>query len=413
VSDVTRKPPTRRRRRSRRPRLSRRRRLGLFRLAALIVGLVALISLLAGAFGGGTNNANDVATQVHVTGKRAFDPDKVPALVDPHDVYAADRPGMLSPVVRKFPSRVYVPNSESNTVSVINPQTYKVIDTFPVGELPQHVVPSYDLKTLWVNNDNGNSLTPINPATGKPGGPVLVTDPYNLYFTPDGRYAIVVEEREQTLDFRDAHTMHSDHSLSVPCNGVNHMDFSADGRFLLASCEFGGNVIKVDLAQQRVVGTLTLQAGGMPQDVKLSPDGKVFYVADMQAGGVWLVDAHRLRKLGFIPTGDGAHGLYVSRDSKYLYVSNRMAGSVSVISFATRKVVDTWQIPGGGSPDMGGVSADGKVLWLSGRYNAEVYAFDTGNGKLLARIPVGNGPHGLCVYPQPGRYSLGHTGVFR
>jgi len=72
-----------------------------------------------------------------------------------------------------------------------------------------------------------------------------------------------------------------------------------------------------------------------------------------------------------------------------------------------------WTLPGGGSPDMGGVSADGKVLWLSGRYHKEVYAIDTGSGKLLARIPVGKGPHGLCVYPQPGRYSLGHTGNFR
>jgi YVTN family beta-propeller protein len=126
-----------------------------------------------------------------------------------------------------------------------------------------------------------------------------------------------------------------------------------------------------------------------------------------------VVDAADLHKVDFIPTGKGAHGLYVSRDSRYLYVSNRMDGSVSVISFATRKVVHTWRIPGGGSPDMGGVSADGKVLWLSGRYNSEVYAFNTDNGHLLARIPVGSGPHGLCVYPQPGRYSLGHTGVFR
>ena len=314
--------------------------------------------------------------------------------------------------MRRFPSRIYVPNSESNTVSVINPQTYRVIGQFPVGALPQHVVPSYDLKTLWVNNDEGNSLTPINPATGRPGRPVPVTDPYNLYFTPDGRYAIVVEERMQTLNFRDPHTMRSEHTLSVPCNGVNHMDFSADGRYLLASCEFGGAVIKVDLARQRVVGSLALESGGMPQDVKLSPDGSVFYVADMAAGGVWLVDARRMRKVGFIRTAAGAHGLYVSRDSKYLYVSDRSAGEVSVISFARRKVVHTWRIPGG-SPDMGGVSADGRVLWLSGRYDGEVYAISTQNGHLLARIPVGSGPHGLCVYPQPGRYSLGHTGIFR
>jgi DNA-binding beta-propeller fold protein YncE len=84
-----------------------------------------------------------------------------------------------------------------------------------------------------------------------------------------------------------------------------------------------------------------------------------------------------------------------------------------VLSFATRKVVKTWRIPGGGSPDMGGVSADGKVLWLSGRYSGVVYALSTRTGKLLARIPVGKGPHGLCVWPQPGRYSLGHTGILR
>jgi streptogramin lyase len=172
-------------------------------------------------------------------------------------------------------------------------------------------------------------------------------------------------------------------------------------------------MIEVDVRREKVVKTLTLRAGGMPQDVKLSPDGKVFYVADMASGGVWVLDARRFAKRGFIDTGAGAHGLYASRDSRDLYVSNRNAGSVSVISFQRRKVVKTWRLPGGGSPDMGGVSADGKVLWLSGRYNAEVYAISTRSGKLLHRIPVGQGPHGLCVYPQPGRYSLGHTGVFR
>jgi YVTN family beta-propeller protein len=337
----------------------------------------------------------------------------VPKLVDPHDVYAADRPGMLSPVVREMPSLIYVPNSESDTVSVINPRTYKVIRQFPVGVNPQHVVPSYDLKTLWVNNDQGNSLTQINPANGRPGKTIPVDDPYNLYFTPDGHYAIVVEERNQALDFRDPHTMRSEHILSVPCYGVNHMDFTANGRYLVASCEFGGSLVKVDLVGQKVVGGLLLRSGAMPQDVKLSPDGKLFYIADLASNGVWVVDAKSLRKVDFIPTGAGAHGLYVSRDSRDLYVSNRMGGSVSVISLASRKVVDIWRIPGGGSPDMGGVSADGKVLWLAGRYNAEVYAFDTSDGHLLARIPVGSGPHGLCVYPQPGRYSLGHTGVFR
>jgi YVTN family beta-propeller protein len=337
----------------------------------------------------------------------------MPPVLDPHDIYAADRVGNLSPTVKDYPSRVYVPNSGSNTVDVIDPATYRIVEHFKVGRQPQHVTPSYDLKTLWVLNDLGNSLTQIDPATTKKGETLHVLDPYNMYYTPDGKYAIVVAERMERLDFVNPQTMKLEHPLSVPCRGVDHMDFSADGRYLIASCEFSGTLLKVDVEKQSVIGELKLSSEGMPQDVKLSPDGTIFYVADMEANGVYQVDGDQFKVLGFIPTGKGAHGLYTSRDSRVLYVSNRGEGSISLIDFAERRVVTTWRIPRGGSPDMGGVSADGKVLWLSGRYNRQVYAIDTVNGHLLARIKVGKGPHGLCVYPQPGRYSLGHTGIFR
>ncbi|MCP2346640.1 YncE family protein [Nonomuraea roseoviolacea] len=331
----------------------------------------------------------------------------------PTDVYAHDRPGMLDPKVRNVTPRVYVPNSESGTVDVINPRTFQVVRHFRVGSLPQHVVPSWDLRTLWVNENKGNNLTPIDPVTGRPGRPVPVDDPYNLYFTPDGSYALVMAERNNRLDFRDPRTMRLVRSLPLPCRGVNHGDFTADGSVFLASCEFSGQLVAIDWKRPRVRKVISVGAGNMPQDVKLSPDGRVFYVADMMAGGTWIIDAAAFRRLGFLRTGKGAHGLYVSRDSRSLYVSNRDEGTVSVVSFAGRKVVDRWRIPGGGSPDMGGVSADGKQLWLSGRYHGVVYVFSTGTGKLLHTIKVGRGPHGLCFFPQPGRYSLGHTGVFR
>ena len=309
-----------------------------------------------------------------------------------------------------------MPNSESDTVDVIDPATYKVVDHFAVGALPQHVTPSWDLETLYVDNDRGNSLTPIDPRTGKVKGPDLpVVDPYNLYFTTDGRYAIVVAEAYQRLDFRDPHTMALVKSLPVPCRGVDHMDFTANGRFALASCEFSGQMVVVDLRRQDVQRVIDLPdhgGGAAPQDVKLSPDGSTFYVADMLANGLWVIDAHTFALEGFVPTGAGAHGLYPSRDAKFLYVTNRSAGSISVMDFSTRHIVATWSIPGG-SPDMGGVSADGKVLWLSGRHNAVVYAISTVDGHLIASIPVGSGPHGLCVWPQPGRYSIGHTGIMR
>jgi DNA-binding beta-propeller fold protein YncE len=330
------------------------------------------------------------------------------------NVYAFDAAG-FAPAARAALPRVYVPNSRSNTVDVIDLRSFEIVDHFRVGALPQHVVPAWNLKTLYVTNDAGNSLTTIDPRTGRPGRTIRVADPYNMYFTPDGRYAIVVAERLRRLDFRRASSFALHRSVALPCAGPDHMDFSADGSFALISCEFSGQLVKVDVRTERVAGVLTLPdgRGGMPQDVKLSPDGKIFYVADMRAGGLWEVDARRLKVRGFLRTGAGVHGLYPSRDAKMLYASNRSEGSISVISFQTRRVVKKWLIPGGGSPDMGGVSADGKVLWLSGRYSGVVYAISTRNGRLLAKIPVGSGPHGLCVWPQPGRYSLGHTGILR
>jgi YVTN family beta-propeller protein len=328
-------------------------------------------------------------------------------------VYAADAPGDLAPVARRARPLVYVPNSESNTVEEIDPRTYRIVRQFSVGALPQHVIPAYDLRTLYVANDEGNSLTPIDPVSGIPGPQIPVTDPYNMYFTPDGRYAVVVEERLRELAFRDAHTMRLHHLTGVPdCAGVNHADYTADGRYMLLSCEFGSSLIVVDVAREREVKNVPLKPGASPQDIKLSPDGRVFYVADLDYGGLWEISARTFTLIGFVKTGAGAHGLYPSRNDRFLYISDRSEGAVSVLSFATRRIVRTWPIPGG-SPDMGNVSADGRVLWLSGRYDNQVYAIDTRTGRLLARVPVGAGPHGVCVWPQPGRYSLGHTGIMR
>ncbi|HZQ52874.1 MAG TPA: cytochrome D1 domain-containing protein [Bryobacteraceae bacterium] len=343
----------------------------------------------------------------------------MPPVLDPNNIYSADGPGMLCPAVKNFPSRVYVPNSKSDTVDIIDPNTYKIIGHFALpkhsrGLLePQHVVPSWDLKELWVAQDLGDQLTMIDPATGKEGKTIHVDDPYNMYYTPDGKYAIVMAEREKRIDFRDAHTMQVVNRVPVNCSGVNHADFSPDGRYMIATCEFSSEIIKVDVPEQKVLAHLKLTPKGMPQDCRLSPDGKVFYVANMDADGVHLIDGDGFKQIGFVHTGKGAHGLYFSRDAKYLYVSNRGEGSVSLIDLKTREVAKKWTIPGGGSPDMGGVSADGKSLWLSGRYDGKVYVFDTSDGHLRAQIKVGDGPHGLCIYPQPGRYSLGHTGNMR
>jgi YVTN family beta-propeller protein len=351
----------------------------------------------------------------------------MPPVPNPTNLYSETRSDKLSPAVAGALPRIYVPNRQGNDVSVIDPATMKVVDRFAVGIHPQHVVPSWDLKTLWVtNNAEGRpdgSLTPIDPTTGKPGQTIMVEDPYNMYFTPDGKSAIVVAEAFKRLDFRDPHTMALQYSIEVPrCKGVNHADFSIDGRIAIFTCEFQGSLARVDLVNRRVLGYLKLSQGGMPQDIRVSPDGTHYFVADMKAGGVFVIDGATFTETAFIKTGIGTHGLYPSRDGTKLYVANRGTphvygppkgkGSVSVIDFATRQIVTTWPIPGGGSPDMGNVSVDGKVLWLSGRFDNLVYAIDTTTGEVRS-IRVGKEPHGLTVWPQPGRYSLGHTGNMR
>ncbi len=342
----------------------------------------------------------------------------MPAPLSPTNVYAADSPNNFSPTVQGDRALVYVPNSKSNSVTIIDQQTMAVIGTYPItmGTEPQHVVPSYDLKTLYVASDLGpGSLTPIDPKTGQIGAPFLIDDPYNLYFTPDGRHAIVVAEDRKRLDFYDPHTWQVQHQLSVPgCAGIDHVDFTANGRRMLVSCEFADRMAVVDVATETVLHMIDLpHPGGMPQDVKLSPDGSVFYVADMMANGIYVIDGNGDAVKSFIATGKEAHGLYIDRSATRLLITNRGEGSISVLDLATGQLTAKWVIPGGGSPDMGNLSADGSIFWVAGRYNGVVYAISTVDGHLIKKIPVGKGPHGLCVWPQPGRYSLGHTGILR
>ena len=379
-------------------------------VAALAAALIGGATLSACGGGGGKADSGATTTTASNSSTTIRPGASTSTTVN---IYAADGPNMLAPAVRDMPYRVYVPESGGDHVDVIDPNSYKVIDRYLTGENPQHIVPAWNLETLYATNDLGNSLTAINPYTSLREGPnIPVTDPYNMYFTPDGKYAIVVEEAKQILAFRNPTTWAVEKTIPVDCAGVDHGDFSADGTFAIFSCEFSSKLVKINLTNFTVAAYLTL-AGSDPQDVKLDSAGQVFYVADMTKGGVYEISASSFTDIGYLTTGRMAHGLYVSRDGKYMYVTDRGEGAISVIDLATRTVAQKWKIPGGGSPDMGNLSPDGKVLWVSGRYNNCVYAISTVDGHLIAKIPVPDSPHGLSVWPQPGRYSLGHTGIMR
>jgi len=407
-----------------------------FAVVAAVVGLLAVR-------GSGSNNSSGGAGQSSSDSSSITAASTTPSR--PVNIYRDITSDKVRADIKNDPYRIYVPSGLSNTVTVIDGATGSVLNTFKADEEPQHVVPSWDLKTLWLLNNQGYTVVPIDPKTSQPGTSVKVDDPYNLYFTPDGSDAIVVAEARKRLDFRDPHTMAMRSSLETPtCDGINHSDYSGDFRYAIFTCEFAGRLIKVDMKSRTVVGSLDLSAAppgsaapdqtgttmagngdvhSMPQDVRTGPDGKTFFVADMLTAGVHVIDGDSFTETGFIHTGVGAHGINPSRDGTKLYVANRGSthignkpggpGSVSVIDVATKLVVADWPVPNGGSPDMGNLSPDGRLLWLSGRYDSEVYAFDTVTGAVVHRVPVGDGPHGLVVWPQPGRFSLGHTGNMR
>ena len=290
---------------------------------------------------------------------------------------------------------------------MIDPATMQVVDHFKVGgTAPSTSIPSWDLKTLWVASSAKGHRFPAAsfrsiPKPAKPGAIIPVHDAYNMYFMPDGSAAIVVAEALKRLEFRDPQTMELQARCRVPqCAGINHADFAIDGSYAIFTCEFrGGGLVKIDLAERKILGYLKLwahagHAAGHPH--RPGWQGVLRRRHDVRRRASSST-ATAFTEVGFIATGVGAHGLYPSRDGKKLYVSNRGThmsepahghGSVAVIDFATRTVESTWPIPGGGSPDMGNVSADGSTLWLSGRFDNVVYAIDTTSGEVTS-IPVG------------------------
>src|SRR5271169_4661658 len=177
----------------------------------------------------------------------------MPAPVDPHNVYAGAGAGMFSPAVAGQLTRVYSPNLLTGRVDVIDPETFTVVDSLEAIPSPEHIVPSWDLQTLWVSGDVGargghGAVMPIDPRTGKLGKAIDVPDSYNMYFTPDGKSAIVVAEAMRRLEFRDPHTMELQGYISTPkCAGINHADFSPDGAYAIFTCEYNNALAKVDL----------------------------------------------------------------------------------------------------------------------------------------------------------------------
>ena len=252
-------------------------------------------------------------------------------------VYAAAGPGMISPDARGVPPRLYV--AHGRAVEIVDAASLRTVGRLRTGAA--QVAASWDMRRLWATDPAGGALVPFGPG-GARGRAVRAGAPAGLYFTPEGRSALVLAHRPHRVEVRDRRTMRRGGSVPLPC-AARYADFTSDGASLVATCTSAGALARVDVAGRRLSGTLRLPEGASPGDLRLSPDGSLFYVADSAKGGVWMVDAARLSVLGFVRTGPGARGLSVGRNARRLFVVG--AGSLTAVEFATRRVSARWPLP--------------------------------------------------------------------
>ena len=297
--------------------------------------------------------------------------------------------------------RAFVANSDSDSLSVIDRDTYKVIKTLPVGDYPHHMIVALDGRHLYVGNTHSDTTTVMDLETEEIVKTVPLLDPYNFYYTPDRKLLVTTCTRLGRVEIHSAETWDSVHQATgwkrearIPTGKhPNHFAFSRDGRFMYVSNEYSHQLSVIDLVERKLAAQI--RTGRRPVDVALAPDGKTLFVANYGDGTVTVYDTQSLSEINNIPTGAGAHGMAMAIDGKTLFVSNRDASTVSVIDAASQRVMRTFQVPQG--PDMLEVTPNGRELWVTGRYGAYVYVVDLRRGKVSHRIKSGHSPHGIVL----------------
>ena len=311
-------------------------------------------------------------------------------------------PGNAAPVsggeVRR---RAFVSNSDGDSVSIIDRDTYQVLKTLAVGDYPHHMIVSLDGRYLYLGNTHSNTVSAIDLGTETIVKTLPLLDPYNFFYTPDRKLLVTTATRLGRVgvyavdDWTQLGAAKGWTRLAEIPTGKdpNHFAFSPDGHFMYVSNEYSHQLSVIDLQERKLVRQV--ETGRRPVDMALTLGGKTLFVAIYGEGRVTAYDTESFKELEQIPTGAGAHGMAMSVDGKRLFVSNRDASTVSVIDAASRKVTQTFSIPNG--PDMMEVTPDGRELWVTGRYGFKVYIVDLATGKIAREIRTGAAPHGIVL----------------
>ena len=283
-------------------------------------------------------------------------------------------------------------NSDDDTLSVVDGDSYRETSRVHIGRAPHHLVVTPDQKYLIIAMATGNELVFINRATGVIAQRLEISDPYQIGFSPDAKWFVSNSLRLDRIDIYRADNFQLAYRL--PASSMpSHIGFSPDSSTAFVTLQGTNKLVAIDLASGQIMWTAPV--GPQPAGVWVRKSGTVL-VALMGSDYIAEINPKDGTTLRRIQTGRGAHNFQISPDGKLLFVSNRVAGTLSVLDADTLSVVGTLQAPGG--PDDMVFTPDGKELWITGRWRAWVDVIEIASGTIKATIPVGRSPHGIFFY---------------
>lgn len=284
----------------------------------------------------------------------------------------------------------FIVNSRSASISLIDMTKMTELRRIPSLREPHHVIMTPDGKSLIVGDTTGNQLLFLDPMTGAVQRRVTVSDPYQLGFSPNGKFLVINGLARDQVDVYDAADLHLVKRFPIK-SMPSHLAYSPDSRMVYVTLQGTNRLAAIDLT--RLVVAWDEPVGNTPAGV-LWNRGHLL-VANMGSDAIAEVDPATGKVINQIRTGTGAHQVFLSPDNKLVYVNNRVGGTVTVLDAATLAIVHTYRVPGG--PDDLAFAPDGRI-WFTCRFDEKVAVLTPSTGALQT-IRVGRQPHGLFLVP--------------
>ncbi|WP_331851789.1 YVTN family beta-propeller repeat protein [Polynucleobacter necessarius] len=297
------------------------------------------------------------------------------------------------------PKLAIILNSGAASVSLIDMATHQVTKTIPVGKEPHHLMMTPDQKTLLVANAAGNDVVLMNPVSGEITGKLPnIIDPYQIGYSPNHKWFVVNGNRLDRVDIYSANGADLKLAKTVKlAKTPSHIAFTSDSKIAFITLQDSSELAAIDLETQNVLWVMP--TGKVPAGLWMTPGDQYLLVGITGEDNVQVIDWKNRKEVKRIYTGKGAHNFRPLGDKKHVFVSNRIASSISLINMQTlEKVGDITALLSG--PDDMEITPDGKTMWVTFRFAKKVGVIDIPSMKLVDVIPVGKSPHGVFFYPR-------------